>query len=258
MAQLMKNSILTVVLMSSTIISCSYATTPSLSCFLKAYHPYVNYHQGWIYMQNGKKIVWNDGKNKNFNEKLTHPDLKDTLSIPYPAFTPIQKKLKINEDPGRIRNQKLLEAVYGSTKNEIDQSLIYVKWLPYAKIKRVRFNRRNGAAAALKKVVTELKQLPQRYHKYLTHIGGTYNYRNIKGTNRLSPHSYGITIDISTRYGDYWRYTHHSTSTKKLKYKNRIPYEIVQIFERHGFIWGGRWYHYDTMHFEYRPELVCS
>ncbi len=32
--------------------------------------------------------------------------------------------------------------------------------------------------------------------------------------------------------------------------------EIVRIFEKHGFIWGGRWYHYDTMHFEYRPELV--
>ena len=37
---------------------------------------------------------------------------------------------------------------------------------------------------------------------------------------------------------------------------NRIPYEIVEIFERHGFIWGGRWYHFDTMHFEYRPELL--
>jgi len=22
------------------------------------------------------------------------------------------------------------------------------------------------------------------------------------------------------------------------------------------FIWGGRWYHFDTMHFEYRPELL--
>jgi hypothetical protein len=35
-----------------------------------------------------------------------------------------------------------------------------------------------------------------------------------------------------------------------------MPREIVDIFERHGFIWGGRWYHYDTMHFEYRPELL--
>jgi type I restriction enzyme R subunit len=24
----------------------------------------------------------------------------------------------------------------------------------------------------------------------------------------------------------------------------------VQIFEKRGFIWGGKWYHYDTMHFE--------
>ena len=29
------------------------------------------------------------------------------------------------------------------------------------------------------------------------------------------------------------------------------------IFEKHGFIWGGRWYHYDTMHFEYRPEMIA-
>jgi hypothetical protein len=35
-----------------------------------------------------------------------------------------------------------------------------------------------------------------------------------------------------------------------------MPQEIVDIFERHGFIWGGKWYHYDTMHFEYRPELT--
>jgi hypothetical protein len=41
-----------------------------------------------------------------------------------------------------------------------------------------------------------------------------------------------------------------------LPYRNAIPLEIVRIFEKHGFIWGGAWYHYDTMHFEYRPELL--
>jgi len=35
-----------------------------------------------------------------------------------------------------------------------------------------------------------------------------------------------------------------------------VSLEIVEIFERHGFIWGGKWYHYDTMHFEYRPEML--
>ena len=41
-----------------------------------------------------------------------------------------------------------------------------------------------------------------------------------------------------------------------IPYRNKIPMEIVDIFEKHGFIWGGKWYHYDTMHFEYRPELL--
>jgi hypothetical protein len=41
-------------------------------------------------------------------------------------------------------------------------------------------------------------------------------------------------------------------------YRNRFPYEIVAIFERHGFIWGGKWGHFDTMHFEYRPELLIE
>jgi hypothetical protein len=39
-------------------------------------------------------------------------------------------------------------------------------------------------------------------------------------------------------------------------YRNRMPMEIVEIFEKHGFIWGGKWGHFDTMHFEYRPELL--
>ena len=34
-----------------------------------------------------------------------------------------------------------------------------------------------------------------------------------------------------------------------------VETRIGEIFERHGFIWGGKWYHYDTMHFEYRPEF---
>ena len=38
----------------------------------------------------------------------------------------------------------------------------------------------------------------------------------------------------------------------------QIPTEIIDIFERRGFIWGGKWSHYDTMHFEYRPELLTA
>jgi hypothetical protein len=32
--------------------------------------------------------------------------------------------------------------------------------------------------------------------------------------------------------------------------------EVIKIFEEYGFIWGGNWALIDTMHFEYRPELL--
>lgn len=51
-------------------------------------------------------------------------------------------------------------------------------------------------------------------------------------------------------HADYWRWS------KSGDYRNRIPEGLVAFFEQNGFIWGGRWSHFDTMHFEYRPELL--
>jgi len=93
--------------------------------------------------------------------------------------------------------------------------------------------------------------------KYLTNIGGTFAWRNIAGTDRHSMHSFGMTIDINTAYSDYWQWACKCTNENAVFiYKNRIPQLIVDIFEKYGFIWGGKWYHFDTMHFEYRPELI--
>ena len=30
----------------------------------------------------------------------------------------------------------------------------------------------------------------------------------------------------------------------------------IRAFEAHGFVWGGKWLFFDTIHFEYRPELL--
>jgi hypothetical protein len=62
-------------------------------------------------------------------------------------------------------------------------------------------------------------------------------------------HSWGAAIDINAAYADYWLWPRGKSG-------NAIPTEIIDIFERRGFIWGGKWSHYDTMHFEYRPELL--
>ena len=108
----------------------------------------------------------------------------------------------------------------------------------------------NGAADALERVSAELSLLAKQNPKLknLLKDSGTFKYRVIAGTNALSAHAYGIAIDIGVDHSTYWRW--HK------KYKNALPAQIIEIFERNGFIWGGRWEHFDTMHFEYRPEFM--
>jgi hypothetical protein len=160
-----------------------------------------------------------------------------------------------DEDPGRARVSALFEGLYGKRARDVEAALENVDWLPHLGKKHVlKFNGRHGAAAALRRVSAELEQLPPRFHKFIEQTAGTFNPRTIAGTNRPSAHSWGIAVDLNVAWSDYWRWSVRPDGTTL--YKNRIPIEIVRIFERHGFIWGGRWQHYDTMHFEYRPELL--
>jgi hypothetical protein len=43
-----------------------------------------------------------------------------------------------------------------------------------------------------------------------------------------------------------------------LPYERRwmVPLPFVRAFEQEGFIWGGKWFFFDTIHFEYRPEIL--
>jgi hypothetical protein len=69
-------------------------------------------------------------------------------------------------------------------------------------------------------------------------------------------HSYGMTIDINVKNSNYWQWDCKCKNEEAtLSHRNQIPLKLVSIFEKYGFIWGGNWKHYDTMHFEYRPEL---
>lgn len=100
----------------------------------------------------------------------------------------------------------------------------------------------------------KLENLPQAYYQFLSDQDAFY-WRNIADSPNLSPHSFGIALDINTQFSKYWLWD--KKERNEYQYENQIPLEIVQAFEEEGFIWGGRWWHYDTMHFEYRPEIIC-
>ena len=214
----------------------------------------------------GNDLVWKDGTrmpiddgrgDKSFDAMLDDPDIKDMFSTQYPLG---EKGLEptVDFDPGRIRYQPLFRKMYGDCQAAgFMSNAVNIVWLPSRGGERLKFTRINGAATALQKVSNELDKLPNRFLEYLRPTQGTYNCRQVAGTNRPSAHGLGIAIDIAAAHTHYWLWS-KAMPDGRIAHKNEVPLEIVQIFERYGFIWGGKWYHYDTMHFEYRPEIIAA
>ncbi len=209
----------------------------------------------------GVNLLWRDGTRMPVGaaqpagateDGLAPGSILDQLALPYPAGAPL---LPPAGDPGRIRNQAFFDKMYGDCRaGEVAPRLVRIVWLPKTWGHAIAVTPVNGLDRRLEAVSRELDDLPPQDRKFLAPIGGTYNCRTIAGTGRTSMHSWGAAIDLNTAYSDYWRWSRSDGNGPV--YRNRIPPEVVAIFERHGFIWGGRWSHFDTMHFEYRPELL--
>ncbi|HRE40534.1 MAG TPA: M15 family metallopeptidase [Ignavibacteria bacterium] len=202
-----------------------------------------------LYWKDGTTMIYDDGKEKTFEEMLENPDLEDMFNIEYPVgdWTPPPGE---NFDPGRIRYDPFFKKMYGNSASEVKNNMVTIVWMPQTVGLKLQVNKINGVAEKIEQIGKEFDNLPENLKKYVTSSAGIFNWRPIAGTDRLSTHSFAIAMDINTKYSDYWRWS------KSLEYKNKIPQEIWEVFEKYGFIWGGKWYHYDTMHFEYRPELL--
>jgi D-alanyl-D-alanine carboxypeptidase len=209
----------------------------------------------FLILKNGKKFRISDGRtNKTFQQLLESPDIDDMFYVQYPTGTAPGQPGR-NMDPGRVRFEPLFVAMYGDcNKNEVVKNLRTVRWLPKHGGGSVAMTTENGVAGALESASRELDELPGDLAKYLIPLGGAYNCRKVAGSSVKSMHAYGAAVDINTKYADYWRWA--PSDRNQPRWRNKIPIQIVRIFEKHGFIWGGHWYHYDTMHFEYRPELL--
>ena len=233
-------------------------TPAGLRCLLAAYPKQLcGARANTLIWCDGTRMKYDDGKQRRDHKQLLdEADLQDQMAMTY---TP-GKKLTVpaeNFEPGRVRHEPLFKKMYGASSKAVTRGLTRIRWLPGIANRTVSITTVNDVHLKLRRVSAELGKLPRSMHRYLRQTAGTFNWRLISGTRRLSMHSFGVAIDISLAHSDYWRWAKRGPNGK-LRYRNRVPLEIVEIFERHGFIWGGRWYHYDTMHFEYRPELLAA
>ena len=209
-----------------------------------------------VVFADGTRLPFDDGTaHKSFSDWLATPDIEDMFRTPYVPGD-VKNAPVVDGDPGRARNGAFFGKIYGDCRSAgFAKSLVDVVWLPKKSGQILKVSKINGAAGRLKAVSLELDALPDSFDAFLFPSAGTFNCRAVAGTKTMSAHGYGIAIDIALKHAHYWRWT-KAANGAGTAYKNEIPFEIVRIFEKHGFIWGGKWYHYDTMHFEYRPELL--
>lgn len=161
------------------------------------------------------------------------------------------------------RHPALFNSLYGISDRASAEEVM--KWIPFLGLStRIHrdlapaFARVDARVRAAAETDPELRA----FLASLAQVGG-FNYRRIAGTETLSLHSYGIAVDLIPRsYGGkpvYWRWTRDVRSDwYQVPFRDRyvVPDSLIDAFEAEGFVWGGKWFFYDTMHFEYRPEII--
>jgi hypothetical protein len=229
----------------------------ALDALVAAYPDHLASHEGNdLIWKDGTRMPIADGRaDKTFQHLLEQPDIKDQFAFRYP-LGPNVAPPAVNEDPGRIRFEPFFAKLYGDCrKGEVARRLKPVAWLPKRGGGRVSVTSVNNVDERLAAVVKELDTLSPDMTRFLVPSAGTYNCRTIRNTPRLSVHAFAAAIDINDKQADYWESLKGRTGA--FTWRNRVPGAIGEVFERYGFIWGAKWFHVDSMHFEYRPELIA-
>jgi hypothetical protein len=142
----------------------------------------------------------------------------------------------------------------------------------YQRVKTLRFLGRNVLVhyaileelALVEERIYEAAQTNVQVRQWINNLDtlSGWNWRSIAETQSRSFHAYGAAIDLlpkSNAGETYWLWTARTNREWwTVPYEKRFhpPEAVIKAFEQYGFIWGGKWFFYDTMHFEYRPEIL--
>ncbi len=160
-------------------------------------------------------------------------------------------------------NDEFLRALFGvGSRLETEQNLVktslFGKTVTVNRVVASKFPVIDAAVTEIAKTDNEVKE----FLDTLSEVSG-YSWRAVEGTNRLSNHSYGLAVDVLPRgWGNkmmYWAWVRDFNDDWMLVPQEDLwtpPEKVVQVMKDNGFTWGGTWVIYDTMHFEYKPELI--
>ena len=209
-----------------------------------------------VILRNGTRLPISDHRTDNLlDELIEHPDIDDMFYVSTRQQPRPRRRGRISTPAARgtPRSSPPCTAIAGN--NDVAAKLKTIEWLPAHHGGKAAITATGTASnQALAAVSRALDRLPSDFMKFLIPTAGTYNCRSVAGSSVRSMHAYGAAIDLNVTYADYWRWAQgRERADMEKPHSGR---DRRRDFEQQGFIWGGHWYHFDTMHFEYRPELL--
>jgi len=246
--------------------------------FEEAYPDWVTVHSSLAepaLTVDGKDFVWAEGRLLAPEQASQWADFAPQPFYEYPAEAPdvaSWSDAQVAEAEARItdrrngplrRNSSFFDALWGvHNRGTADSAQRRVRFLG------LRVTVHQSLVAPLVRVEARLQTTRAHdptldaFLKTLTGLDG-YNWRDIAETQSRSNHAYGAAIDlIAGNYrgrNPYWLWAAQEDGQwYRAAWAHRWePHPaLVRAFEAEGFIWGGKWLLFDTIHFEYRPEIL--
>lgn len=193
--------------------------------------------------------------------RLDFKDECDPIFYPY-SLEPLTTPPDATENDPRYC-MDLQESLWGRTETEIREHGRSATFLGHRMFL-------NDVAieplAAVERDVLAAAALDDAVADWIDDLTVTYSFlsRGIAGSSTRSFHSWGMAVDLVPRSYEgrhvYWRWSRvfDREGWQRIPVEERWspPRTVIESFERHGFVWGGKWSHFDAIHFEYRPEIV--
>jgi hypothetical protein len=213
-----------------------------------------------VFISGNRAIHFTDGK-MLAESHLAQADAFEPFFFSY-SLEPLTRPPPLEDGPGQSTD--VLEAFFGGRESEIRAQCESMTFLG----RRLFVNKL--ASRALREVERDIQAAASRGEtdvaRWVDELEIAYSFMNkgIAGSESRSYHAWGLAVDLVPRsYGGkqvYWRWSRvfNRTGWHRIPLSERWspPEAVVAAFERHGFLWGGKWAHFDTIHFEYRPEIL--
>ena len=219
----------------------------------------------WFYWAHGRLLP--EAERHNYEEYSAHrfysynPGLPPVRQVDEETASRLRNRVVAMAEDPPTRHPGFLNTLYRApTREATHRQIVEYRFLGF----RTQVHR--DIVPHLERVAADIAALDDpQIREFLDGIRmiGAFSWRVIAGTGTRSYHSYGAALDfIPLYYGRkhaYWRWAHNAGVEEwwAVPHERRWmpPLAVIEAFENHGFVWGGKWLSFDTIHFEYRPEI---